>query len=137
MTTANLAVGVQLRPLKGIVKVRRDLTLVGTWLLESNQEGLTIEWRTRSAGFGFLRFWCCDDGQVICDNEDMDEAFVGNVLRKALENSSPEQWPALVRNYGGIDGLLKAAKPSAAVVNGAESRLDSAPDTGQGAKNQR
>lgn len=111
MTTANLLVEVLPRPLKGIVKVRTDSTLVDVWVIETTQKALVIEWRTRSAGFGFLRFWQCDDGQVTCENEGMNKAFVRNVLLKACETRLPEQWPDLLRRHGGVDCLVEAARP--------------------------
>lgn len=111
MTTANLLVEVPLRPLKGIVKVRADQTLVDSWVNESTCKALVVEWKTRSAGYGLLRFSECDDGHVSCENEGRNKVFVRNSLLKALEGWSHVRGPELLRKHGGVDGLIAAAKP--------------------------
>jgi hypothetical protein len=107
---ANLLAEVPQRPLKAIVKVRLDSTLVRVWIVEATATALVIEWRTRSAGLGSLRFER-RDGQVACDSEGRSRSFVRDVLLKTIEGSSSEQWPSLVRLYGGVTGLVEAVTP--------------------------
>lgn len=107
---ANLLADNHLRPLKGIAKVRPDSTLVDVWVVEATARALVLEWRTRSAGQGFLRF-AQRDGQVFCDNQDRSKAFAQGVLLKAIGCSVVEFWPELLRAHGGVDGLLEAATP--------------------------
>lgn len=94
------------RPLKGIAKVRPNWTLEGAWVEESTPRRLVIEWRTRSAGLGFLRFEVRGE-TVACEGAVPEPGFIRRVLL-ALEFGVPAEWPHLVRAHGGVDGLLAA-----------------------------
>jgi hypothetical protein len=108
--SANLLADSHLRPLKGITKVRPDPTLVDVWVVEATAKALVLEWRTRSAGQGFLRF-ARRDRQIFCDNQNRSKDFARGVLLKALGCSRAAYWPDLLRAHGGVDGLLDAATP--------------------------
>jgi hypothetical protein len=105
--TANLSV-VRSPPLKGIAKVRLDFMIVDVQTVRTNSRVLWLEWETRSAGFGTLRFAETADGAT-CDNEGMDRAFVANVLQKAIEGVPRADWPDLLR--GGVDALIERTSP--------------------------
>lgn len=107
---ANLLADGPLWPLKGITKVRPDSTLVEVWVMESSAATLVLEWRTRSAGQGFLRFER-RGGQISCCNQSRSKGFVRDVLLKALGNATAEQWPDLVQAHGGAESLIEAATP--------------------------
>jgi hypothetical protein len=109
--TANVMVRTAAAPLlKGIAKVRLDSTLVGLAIVETTASKLVIDWRTRSAGLGTLRF-VARDGKVSCDSERRSEDFVRNVLQKMVDVLPLNQWPALLRAHDGVEGLLRAATP--------------------------
>lgn len=57
-----------------------DFTVTRATIEHSSERAIVIAWGTKSAGFGELTLYKCDDGTWCCDSECMSPRFVCDVL---------------------------------------------------------
>lgn len=107
--------------LKGLRKARPDATLVEVRLTKSSARAFTLEWDTRSAGWGSVSFRQTPEG-LECESRGKDRSFVSDVLHKFVEQRTMKQCPEILQAAGSVEvllrrvvlGLLGASTPAAA-----------------------
>lgn len=88
-----------------------DFTVVHTDLEYESDKWLTLNWTTKSAGFGQLTFKLHENGMFYCGNEAMSYGFCCRVVRHYCENHEKAQWPEFVRAYGSTEEFMSHTVP--------------------------